>query len=74
MFLYYLLGSFLVLAAVAFKPRWAYRLCQLFEKRFRPKDDRDTQRLLVYLIVLYYGVLFPFVLMLEIIWTALFSG
>lgn len=73
MFLYVLLvGSIPLLLIIATFPRLAYHVVQKLNQFIIPSSYEDRMNILKNAFLLYYGILFPVVLILEILYGVFF--
>lgn len=73
MFLYVLLvGSIPLLLIVATFPKIVYRTVQQLNTSIIPDNDEDRMKILKNTFLLYYGLLFPIVLILEVLYGVFF--
>lgn len=61
-----IISLFIALSSYA-RPDKAYRLVTKIHQKISPCDEEDDLKILVNVLVLYYGILFPIVLMMEVI-------
>lgn len=70
MFLFYISGGLFLALVVAIKPSLVYKAIYHIEAELKPGTVDDHKKILVYSLMMYFGLLFPVIFLVEIILVA----